>query len=368
VRRLRVVAVDRKVNRLTVTDAAGSRGMIRVQGPAAVRSLGRVRPGDVVSVTLTRPGTRTSTTTTVITEIQPLPSTTVLDQPVFVAPITGQLVRASGTDRTVTLLTSQGERVFTVSPAAASGLVTLTPGQSVTLDFGAATGASVFTPTGRVITGPIALGSATGTKVTASDVVVGDFPPVVAIQRAPAAPVASATAPVGPATGVVVATTTHPGVTVPGIVGPTSIYDSGVPSVPPAAPIVNAPLPPATARIPQSNDEVGTMREQALRDLDAAAFTLALKANELDAAWARFKNVCLTSALPPSTLGREWFLLLNGGVPAQTIDGCRTAHSDLTRMATHFNDQFAVAETAARQADVSPGTIREIWARHRLDH
>jgi hypothetical protein len=172
----------------------------------------------------------------------------------------------------------------------------------------------------------------------------------------------------GAATPGPVGTINNPGLTTPGIVGPVSVFGSGVPSVPPISPTLNVALPPAVAKAPESATEVGAMREQGVRDLDAAAVGLDLKANEVDVVWSRFKSQCLGGTVVETTPGREWFLVLQGRVRTPTEDVCRAMHGELVRVSNDFEQQFNIASDAARQADVLPGTIRQIWARHRLDH
>ena len=48
--------------------------------------------------------------------------------------------------------------------------------------------------------------------------------------------------------------------------------------------------------------------------------------------------------------------------------GCTSAFGDLQRAADEVRDGVAAAGEAARQADVYPGTRREILRRYRLDY
>jgi len=91
----------------------------------------------------------------------------------------------------------------------------------------------------------------------------------------------------------------------------TSPYTNPVPSVNSAAPVVTAVLPPAGAKAPLTEAEVGTMKAQALRDLDASAVAMAAVANDIDTAWFRFKNQCLKGAAAATSVssGREWFAI-----------------------------------------------------------
>jgi hypothetical protein len=131
--------------------------------------------------------------------------------------------------------------------------------------------------------------------------------------------------------------------------------------------VFNAVLPPAVAKAPMSEDEVGAMRAHGERDLDGAAMVLAMVANDLDAAWARFKVACLGGFMPESSPNREWFLLLEGRVRTPTDDQCRMMHTQLQGQAAGFDQQLGIARDAARRADVLPGRVRETLERHRID-
>jgi hypothetical protein len=48
-------------------------------------------------------------------------------------------------------------------------------------------------------------------------------------------------------------------------------------------------------------------------------------------------------------------------------DACRQQLADITRAAGLFQQQLSIALDGARKADISPGTIREILQRNRLD-
>jgi hypothetical protein len=150
-------------------------------------------------------------------------------------------------------------------------------------------------------------------------------------------------------------------------VGAASPYARTVPSIPAPRPVAGAVLPPAIAQAPQSDDEVGTLREDAERDLAAAAVALAAHANEIDGQWSGFVNGCLSGFTPVASPGRQWFLLLDGRVPTPSDDGCRSVATSLVGMANGWEQQLDMALDAARRADVLPGRTREILERHRID-
>jgi hypothetical protein len=147
----------------------------------------------------------------------------------------------------------------------------------------------------------------------------------------------------------------------------TSPYTNPVPSVNSAAPVVTAVLPPAGAKAPLTEAEVGTMRAQGLRDLDASAVALAAVANDIDTAWFRFKNQCLKGpAATGAGTGREWFAISDVPAPADDNDTCRTMRTELTARVKQFQGQLGIVEDAARKADLLPAQVREVLDRHRL--
>ena len=157
------------------------------------------------------------------------------------------------------------------------------------------------------------------------------------------------------------------GVTVASGVGASSPFANTVPSIPSPTPVLNAVLPPAVAKAPLSNEEVGAMRVYGERDLDNAAVVLAAYANEIDGVWARYLNGCLGGFTSESTTGRQWFLVLDGRVRTPNDDACRSTYTSLVSMATGWETQLGVVVDAARKADVLPGRIRETLDRHRID-
>jgi hypothetical protein len=156
-----------------------------------------------------------------------------------------------------------------------------------------------------------------------------------------------------------------PGAVVATGVGTTSPYTNPVPSLNTAPPVVTAVLPPAGAKAPQTDAEVGAQRAQGLRDLDASAVALAAVANDIDTAWTRFKNQCLP-AFTAGARSREWYAIADNKVPTPSDDTCRAMHADLTGRVKTFQGQLDIVEEAARKTDVLPAQIREVLDRHRL--
>jgi hypothetical protein len=213
------------------------------------------------------------------------------------------------------------------------------------------------TATTTVVPANLAASSPRGASSTASV----STPGPTAVSGGTAATGGGTFSPMGASSGVPVV-----GIALPSV-GPTSPYASTVPSIPAPTPVLNAVLPPAIAKAPQADEEVGAIRAQGERDFDGAAMVLAMIANEIDGAWVRYKTACLAGVAPESTPGREWFLLLDGRVRTPDDDQCRMMYTRLQGMAAGFDQQLAIALDAARRTDVLPGRVREILERHRID-
>jgi hypothetical protein len=179
---------------------------------------------------------------------------------------------------------------------------------------------------------------------------------------------AAAALPSGTTAGVAPASNTA--VANPVVVGGTtarSPYASTVPSIPAAPVVTGVVLPPAGAKEPLSAEEVGRMRAQGERDLEASAVALAASATAIDPMWAGFKSQCLSGfSAPTVTSGREWYLLTEDRLPTPPDDACRTMHAEIKGRATKFLSQLETVEDAARKADVLPARVREVLDRHKL--
>ena len=103
-----------------------------------------------------------------------------------------------------------------------------------------------------------------------------------------------------------------------------------------------------------------------MRALDAASAALAAEANDIDAAWSRFKTQCLKDFKTTRASGREFYLIADDLVPAPTDDQCRMMYGDLAGRVKGFQGQLDIVEAAARKADLLPADVREVFDRHRL--
>lgn len=391
---VRVLSTDRANRRITVTDIGGSPVVLPVSSGAA-RSLSALSAGDIVGLSFGGGGVVSANALPAVSGIQALPAGTAVGNFV-VPPFTGQFVGFEPGANLVTVRSMTGQlQSFPVNSAAGSGFIGLVPGQNLSLGFQvtqdasrarvrAAGGESTTTVSRTGLSGPV--GITPGMLSVGSVQSLGPFnqagfpvgagsPQVAANTASPNAPglgnvsnaqSVNAGAQAGVPTGGGLPFIGG-GIAVPSLGGGTSPFASTVPSVPSPTPVFNAVLPPAIAKAPLSQDEVGVWRAYGERDLDGAAMVLAMVANDIDATWARFKVACLGAFIPESAPNREWFLLLDGRVRTPTDDQCRAMYTQMQGQAAGFDQQLGIALDAARRADVLPGRVREILARHRID-
>lgn len=295
--------------------------------------------------------------------------------------VNAEVVRVNAAAGSVTLRSERGDVVVTADEIAVAGLAGLRTGDKVLAAY-----STIVDDSGRqrrVVTyarpasptsgepGPSAAASAT-TSGSTEHVLSTDRPnrsvPMLAPQSVggPGVSPESSSAKADTSSGTGAAGLPFVGgVAVPSV-GATSPYARSVPSISAPEPVITAVLPPATAKAPLGDEDVGALRPYGERDFDAAVVVLAVAANDIDAAWFRFKTACLGGFVPDTTAGREWFLLLHDRVNTPDDDQCRATHAQLKGTATGWDAQMGIALDAARRADVLPGRVRETLERHRL--
>jgi hypothetical protein len=417
--RARVLSYDKRRRRVTVIDESGGLRTLPVR--AGVGGLDALVPGSTVAFGL---GAGTGAGVVNVSGITPLGNTPIFANNNAFPPVTGQFVNFNRATGQVTLQTATGGQVtFPVANTVAGGfanvrrgdnlsfgfditgatrqLTTSTSGatpQFSTSNFNAAPMATINTfqpittaggaagvlpgvgatggvpaggvpgqPVGAVGTGNTVGGMAVGGGATGAAGATG-------VNAGNAAGGGNTVGGFAPGTGATGGTTAgtagNTTGTVGGVVGGAaggSPFGNTVPSIPGATPVAGVVLPPAGAKEPLSADEVGMMRVQGERDLDAAAMALATAAAGIDPVWAGFKNQCLSGfTVNTVTSGREWYLLADDRIPTPTDDGCRALYADLTGRAQGFLSQLQIVEDAARKADVLPARVREVLDRHKL--
>jgi hypothetical protein len=398
---VRVLSIDRANRRITVTDTSGTPVALRVSSRAG-SFLADISAGDVVGLNFTNGGVVTAEVLPSVSAIQALPAGTSVGGFVL-PPFNGQFVRFDANRNMLTVQTQSGQlRTFPVSNTLGPSLSGLRTGSNLSLNFQVAQAGARGSATA---VGPANLAGGVPPIMSVNN--VQTLPPGFVQQRtnsfatvpgggaaplsaqgmtatnagigqagltASGAGMASSQGMGSPAAGGMAGfsqpgfATAAPFLGGAGIAGPASPFSTQVPSIPTPTATYNAVLPPAVAKTPLSEDEVGMMRAWAERDLDSAAMVLASAANEIDGQWFRYKNLCLGGFTPETSWGREWFLVLEGRVRTLTTDDqCRQMYTSLLGAATGWEQQLGIVLDAARRADVLPGRIRETLARHRID-
>ena len=127
----------------------------------------------------------------------------------------------------------------------------------------------------------------------------------------------------------------------------------------------DAGLKALSPALPTASDE---RRARGLRTYEQALVQLARRADGLDEYWQRFKSGCDTRRVSGS-YEREWFAIWEARAMQGAMSAaCGDALGDLQRTAAEIRDQVLAAEEAGRQADIYPGTRRDLRHRYRLDY
>jgi len=354
-----VVRVDPGGHTITVR-ADGRESVLVVED--GLTGLSNLRRGDQVMLGYRIDGSRRIVTN--VREVGPVSPATAATASRSTTIESVRVVAVNASKRTLTITDETGaRRVLSATGEAAKSLRRIRAGDDVVLSYRAGKGRT------RTVVRIEPVGVGTSRTVTQVAMPPGTVAPAVAPT------VATTTTPVAPAVIVQTGTPVTGGIPLPPNYpgGPAQLQP--VPNVgAPTSPTLNVALPPAaTGTVPEGATpaQADAMRAQAIADFQAAAGVLALKANEIDNLWFAFKDLCLGGTTPSgaaTTTGREWFILLaGGGIPQPGDDACRRRLADLQRAADLFAQQESVARDGARKADVSPGTIREVLQRNRLD-
>jgi trypsin-like peptidase len=109
-------------------------------------------------------------------------------------------------------------------------------------------------------------------------------------------------------------------------------------------------------------------RERASTSYEQAVAQLARRADALDDRWRSFIRACYEGRVV-GTFDHGWFALwdqraMQGAVSA----GCGGTFNDLRQDAESIRSDVATVDEIARQADVYPGTRREVVRRYHLDY
>jgi len=358
-----VVRVDPSGRTITVR-TEGRDAVLSVEGEA-LTGLSRLHAGDQVMLGYradSRDG-RAMRIVTNIREVVPAPAGTAATASGSTTLESVRVVAVNPSKRTLTVADGTGaRRVLSVTPAVAKSLRELRAGDDVVLSYGPGKGR-----TRTVIrVEPVGVSGAVSQVGMVSSAVSPPAGSTVTTTTTTTTPIIVTQTGTRAAPGGIPLPPNAPG-------GPAVLQP--VPNVgPPTSPTLNVAMPPATAGTAPDGAtaaQAEAIRAQGARDLQAATSVLALKANEIDGLWFAFKDMCMGGTTPSgatSSTGREWFVLMDGNTIRQpSDDACRQQLADITRAAGLFQQQLSIALDGARKADVSPGTIREILQRNRLD-
>ena len=118
----------------------------------------------------------------------------------------------------------------------------------------------------------------------------------------------------------------------------------------------------------RSASESDVRRAQGTQIYQQTIEALARQADQLDGRWITFKRSCYEGRVIGS-FDREWFALWEPrAMPGAVSPSCGAIFNDVRRVAENIRNAVTAAEEAARQADVYPGTRRDILRTNRLDY
>src|SRR5262249_26880931 len=130
--------------------------------------------------------------------------------------------------------------------------------------------------------------------------------------------------------------------------------------------------PPSTLNQTMANGKAPTDAEQS-RDRASKAFEQAVavqarRADQLDARWRSFVRACYAGQIGGS-FDRPWFAIYDSRAMQGSVSpGCTDAFEDIQRVANEIRGAIGSLDEAARQADIYPGTRRDVLRRYRLDN
>ena len=114
--------------------------------------------------------------------------------------------------------------------------------------------------------------------------------------------------------------------------------------------------------------DVDAARDRSAKAYEQLIAAQARRADALDDRWRSFKRSCYDGRVA-GTFDREWFAFWDPrATPGAVSPGCGPAFTDIRRVADDIRDNVVAAGEAARQADVYPGTRRDILRRYHLDY
>jgi S1-C subfamily serine protease len=133
------------------------------------------------------------------------------------------------------------------------------------------------------------------------------------------------------------------------------------------APTPVAGLNEAMAGRPAAS-EANAARDRATQIYEKALATVASQADGLDGRWRSFKSACYEGRVA-GAFDHEWYALWEPkAMQGAVAPGCGAAFTELRRAAEDIRTNVVAVNEAARQADIYPGTRRELLRRYKLDY
>jgi V8-like Glu-specific endopeptidase len=112
---------------------------------------------------------------------------------------------------------------------------------------------------------------------------------------------------------------------------------------------------------------VDQRRDDAGKRFDQLIALLSRRADVLDTRWLSFRKNCYEGRIVGS-FDREWYALWDQrAMQGAVAPGCGVFFGEFRQMADAIRDAVLAADEAARQADVYPGTRRDVLRHWRLD-
>jgi S1-C subfamily serine protease len=109
-------------------------------------------------------------------------------------------------------------------------------------------------------------------------------------------------------------------------------------------------------------------RDRAVKAYEQAIATVAQRADQLDGRWRSFVRSCYSGQIGGS-FDRPWFAIYDSRAMQGAVSpGCTDAYDDIQRVANDIRGAIGRLDEAARQADIFPGTRRDVLRRFRLDN
>jgi hypothetical protein len=114
--------------------------------------------------------------------------------------------------------------------------------------------------------------------------------------------------------------------------------------------------------------EANAARDRAAQAYEKELAAIGRQADALDSRWRNFKSSCYEGRVA-GAFDHEWFALWDPkAMQGAVAPGCGAAFSELRGVAEEIRSNVVAVNEAARQADIYPGTRRELLRRYRLDY